>query len=280
MFSSTWRNCLRQLAQAIQGGRRRRSRSPARHFWCLELEWHEARVVPTVATTTLAVNPYTDVSLVPPFLPDGSVVPPALDSRILKVTEQNNLLVATHSVSVGPTEDDAQWYIIDDSSGVPKLKDQGDVSAGNNTYPAIDINPAGDIGMTFMQSGRDTATDFLSMYITGRTPSDLAGRMEAPVLAQAGRGVDPRRLGTVCCRSPWRVVPGRGRPAVGRALASGLRRLGSAGNHSRNLRRQGNSHKPNRFRPDTFLPVHRGVQETPRFLGRSAERLFRRCTTY
>jgi hypothetical protein len=182
MFSSTWRNSLRQLAQAIQGGRRRRSCSPARRFRCLEREWLEARVVPTVATT-LAVNPYRDVSLVPPLQPDGNVVTPALDSRILKVSEQNNLLVAMDSVSVSPTENDAH-------------------------------------------------------------------------------------------------VPGRGRPAGGRALASGLRRPGSAGNLSRNVRRQRNSHKPNRFSPDTFLPIHRSVQERPRFLGRIAERLFRRCTTY
>ena len=147
---------------------------------------------PTFTTTTLAVNHYADVSTTPPLQPDGTVVTPALDSRILKVAEQNNLLVASHSVSVGATEDDAQWYVIDVSSGTPMLKDQGDVSGGNNTYiayPAIDINPAGDIGMTYMQSGTDKATDFLSMYITGRTPSDPAGTMEAPVVAQAGQQV-------------------------------------------------------------------------------------------
>jgi hypothetical protein len=142
--------------------------------------------------TVLAVKPYSDVSNTPPVQPDGSVVTPEIDSRILKVAEQNNLLVAAHSVSVSTTEDDAQWYVIDVSSGTPVLKQQGDVSGGNHTYityPAIDINPAGDIGMTYMQSGTDTATDFLSMYVTGRTPSDLPGTMEAPVVAQAGQQV-------------------------------------------------------------------------------------------
>jgi uncharacterized repeat protein (TIGR01451 family) len=145
---------------------------------------------PTFTTTTLAVHPYTDVSLVPPRQPDGSVVTPEIDSRILKVAEQNNLLVAAHSVSVSSTEDDAQWYVIDVSSGTPKLKDQGDVSGGNNTYityPGIDINPAGDLGMTYMQSGTDTATDFLSMYVTGRKAAGPPGMMEAPVVAQAGQ---------------------------------------------------------------------------------------------
>jgi hypothetical protein len=147
---------------------------------------------PTFTTTTLAVNPYTDISLTPPLQPDGSVVTPALDSRILKVAQQNNLLVATHSVSVSSTEDDAQWYVIDVSSGTPVLKQQGDVSGGNNTYityPGIDINPAGDIGMSYMQSGTDSPTDFLSMYVTGRTASDPAGTMETSVVAQAGQQV-------------------------------------------------------------------------------------------
>jgi uncharacterized repeat protein (TIGR01451 family) len=146
---------------------------------------------PMFTTTTLAVKPYTDISLTPPLQPDGTVVTPAIDSRILKVAEQNNLLVVAHSVSVSPTQDDAQWYVID-VNGTPVLKQQGDVSGGNNTYityPAIDINPNGDIGMTYMQSGTDTPTDFLSMYITGRTPPDPTGTMEAPVVAQAGQQV-------------------------------------------------------------------------------------------
>src|SRR5579883_1774549 len=147
---------------------------------------------PTYTTTTLAVNPYYDVSLVPPLQPDGSVVTPDLDSRILKVAEQNGLLVATHSVAVSDTEDDARWYVIDVSSGTPTMKEQGDISGGDNTYityPAIDINPAGDIGMTYMQSGTDSPGDYLSMYVTGRTPTDPSGTMETPVLAQAGQQV-------------------------------------------------------------------------------------------
>src|SRR5262249_10157074 len=61
-----------------------------------------------------------------------------------------------------------------------------------NTYlyfPGIDINPAGDIGMSYIQSGTDDPSDFMSMYVTGRTTSDPKGTMEAPVLAQAGQQV-------------------------------------------------------------------------------------------
>src|SRR5262249_61442364 len=70
--------------------------------------------------------------------------------------------------------------------------EKGGCRGGNNppiTSPAIDINAAGVIGMTYMHSGTNTPTDFLSMYITGRTPSDPAGTMEAPVVAQAGQQV-------------------------------------------------------------------------------------------
>jgi uncharacterized repeat protein (TIGR01451 family) len=147
---------------------------------------------PTYTTTTLAVHPYTDSSLTPPLQPDGSVVTPDVDSRILKAAERNNLLVASQSVSVSSTQDDAQWYAIDLSSGTPALKQQGDVSGGSNTYvtyPGIDINSAGDIGMSYMQSGTDSPTDFLSMYLTGRTPTDPSGTMQTPVLAQAGQQV-------------------------------------------------------------------------------------------
>src|SRR5581483_4844736 len=71
------------------------------------------------------------------------------------------------------------------------LKDQGRVSAGNNTYvtyPSVDINAAGQIGMTYMKSGNDNASDFLSMWVTGRNASDPAGTMQTPVIVPAGTG--------------------------------------------------------------------------------------------
>ncbi len=92
-------------------------------------------------------------------------------------------------MSVSSTEDDIQWYRIDVTSGTPVLADQGRVSAGKNTYlyyPGIDINPSGQIGMSYMRSGTDSSTDYMSMYVTGRSPSDVAGTMATPVLVQAG----------------------------------------------------------------------------------------------
>jgi uncharacterized repeat protein (TIGR01451 family) len=138
--------------------------------------------------TNLAVNQYVDIGFVPPKQPDGTNVADIIDSRILKAAESNNTIVVAHAISVSQTEDAARWYAIDVSSGTPVLEDQGNVTAGNNTYiyyPAIDINSNGDIGMSFMQSGTGQG-QFMSVYVTGRIPSDSPGTMETPVLVQAG----------------------------------------------------------------------------------------------
>jgi hypothetical protein len=146
---------------------------------------------PTFTTTSLSVNPY--LGTVQPLQPDGTGLAPssgngALWTHILKAGEFNNTIVACDQVSVSSTEDDARWYQIDVSGATPTLADQGNVSAGDNTYvvfPSIDINAQGDIGMTYLQSGTGTG-QFMSMYITGRVPSDAAGTMETSVLVQAG----------------------------------------------------------------------------------------------
>jgi uncharacterized repeat protein (TIGR01451 family) len=144
---------------------------------------------PTFAYTNLAVTPYSGV--VSPLNPNGTTLTTNIDSRMQKAAEANNTLVAAHSVSISSTQDVIQWYKVDLSSGTPTLADQGRVSAGNHTYltyPAIDINTSGQIGLTYMQSGTDTSTDYMSMYVTGRNTSDPAGTMETSVRVPAGTG--------------------------------------------------------------------------------------------
>ncbi|HEY8746695.1 MAG TPA: DUF11 domain-containing protein [Tepidisphaeraceae bacterium] len=139
--------------------------------------------------TNLPVTPYSGV--VAPRNPNGTVITNNIDSRIMKAAEANNTIVATHAVSVSSTQDVAQWYAINVSSGTPTLAQQGRVSAGLNTYviyPGIDINPSGQIGMSYMKSGTDTATDYLSMWVTGRATTDEAGMVETPVVVPAGAG--------------------------------------------------------------------------------------------
>src|SRR5262249_41969103 len=136
----------------------------------------------SITPTRLTVTPY--LQAVAPLNPDGTAITFAIDSRIMKSAEANNTIVASHIVAVSSTQDDAQWYKIDSSGGTPPLADQGRIATGNNTYvtyPGIDINPAGDIGMTYIRQGNDTSTDFMSMWVTGRTAFDAAGTMETAV---------------------------------------------------------------------------------------------------
>src|SRR5207244_1742147 len=42
---------------------------------------------------------------------------------------------------------------------------------------------------TYMRSGTDSPTDFMSMYVTGRTPGAAAGTMQTPLLVPSGTGL-------------------------------------------------------------------------------------------
>jgi uncharacterized repeat protein (TIGR01451 family) len=144
---------------------------------------------PTFTYTNLAVTPYS--SVVSPLNPNGTLITNNIDSRIQKAAESNNSLVAAHAVSVSSTQDVIQWYRFDVSSGTPTLADQGRVSGGAHTYlvyPAIDINASSQIGLTYMKSGTDSTTDYMSMNVTGRIPGDAPGTMETPVVVPAGTG--------------------------------------------------------------------------------------------
>jgi uncharacterized repeat protein (TIGR01451 family) len=145
---------------------------------------------PTFAYTNLAVTPYSAV--VHPLNPNGTAITTNIDSRIQKSSEANGVLVAAHAVSISSTQDVIQWYAVNVSGATPTLQQQGRVNAGSNTYltyPAIDINASGNIGMTYMRSGTDTSTDYESVYVTGRITSDASGTMEASVLVPSGHGV-------------------------------------------------------------------------------------------
>ena len=140
---------------------------------------------PSFSVTTLTVA--SKSRPVVPVQPDGTAVTTNSTPFIMKAAEYNDTIVACQSVGVSSTEDDARWYQIDVGSGTPMLTDEGNVSAGDHTYivyPAIDINAEGQIGMAYMESGLNGP--FLSVYATGRLPSDSAGTMETPVLIQAG----------------------------------------------------------------------------------------------
>ncbi len=82
----------------------------------------------------------------------------------------------------------ARWYEFDTSGASPTLLQQGTIDPGpgvDTYYPAIAIAQGGAIGLTYMQS---SPTEFMSVYVTARSPGDAAGAMQAPVLVKAGEG--------------------------------------------------------------------------------------------
>jgi Ca2+-binding RTX toxin-like protein len=157
-------------------------------------------ILGSTAVQTFNVGVATYYSPTDPLNPDGTSIldsnhPP--DTRIFKAAEANNLIVACHNIQVNYNENDARWYEFNVSNiNSPTLVDQGNVGFGANTYtmyPGIDINAAGDIAMSVDRSGTDTATDYLSVYVTGRTAADGAsapGQMDTPVLVRAGDSND------------------------------------------------------------------------------------------
>ncbi|MBS0264340.1 MAG: hypothetical protein JSS02_20555 [Planctomycetes bacterium] len=129
---------------------------------------------------------------VTPLNPNGTPITSYTDSRIQDGGEDSGLIVAAHTIGISDTQDAVAWYVIDINSGTPKLQQQGRIAAGDNTYvmyPGIDINHAGEIGVTYMKSGTDSPTDYMSMYVTGRVASDPLGTMQPGVLVPAGQGL-------------------------------------------------------------------------------------------
>jgi uncharacterized repeat protein (TIGR01451 family) len=142
------------------------------------------------AGTNLAVTSYSQA--VSPRNPNGTTITTNVDSRIIKAAEANNTIVAAHTVAVSSTQDVAQWYAIDVSTGTPTLAQQGRVGAGPNTYityPGIDINPSGQVGMSYIRSGTDASNDYMSTWVTARNSTDAAGTMQTPVPVPSGSGL-------------------------------------------------------------------------------------------
>jgi hypothetical protein len=107
---------------------------------------------------------------------------------------------------VGGSFPQVHWYELGVAAGVAPFCTQGDPFDQSNVkdsyYPAIDINSAGDLGLTYMQSsdqlhmsdGEDGlwGGEYMSMYITGQCPADGIARpnhMSAGFRAHHGVGI-------------------------------------------------------------------------------------------
>src|SRR5262249_6562447 len=137
---------------------------------------------PTDVTTNLNVATYNQPPAAPQ--PSGSVT--TNDSRMMNAAWRDNILVATHTVGTGsPTTAHARWYQIDTTS-TPVMSQTGEIAPGTGVatyFPTIDIDVNDDLGMTYIES---SSSEFVSMYVTGRTPSDPVNTMETGVRTRQG----------------------------------------------------------------------------------------------
>jgi hypothetical protein len=136
---------------------------------------------PTDTTTVLTGPSYGQPAAA--NQPSGTIT--TNDSRMMDAEWRNNVLVATHTIGNSAGTANARWYQISTTS-TPSLTMRGDINPGTGVstfFPSIDIDTNGDFGMTYMES---SSSESVSMYVTGRTPTDPSGTMETAVKAVAG----------------------------------------------------------------------------------------------
>jgi hypothetical protein len=138
---------------------------------------------PTYTTTPLPVTPYA----IPPRAsqPEGLFEIVTNDARVLNAAWDHGRLVASQTVGTGGLAH-ARFYEFDTGGAVPALIQFGDIAPGpgvHTYFPAIEIAASGRLAMTFLES---SATEFMSMYVTGQTETESPGTMKAPVLVRAG----------------------------------------------------------------------------------------------
>jgi hypothetical protein len=169
---------------------------PGAPIWFVEEDMSGSTGLNVVAmTNVLSANPsFTTYDLpvpayaaaVSPHQPGGTLFSSgALDSRILGAELRGTTLVASQTVGSG-ADDHARWYQFTIASGTPALVQSGEIDAGagvDTFTPAIGIAPNGAIGIAFIES---SSSQFMSVYVAGRLPSDPVGTMSPPVLLQAG----------------------------------------------------------------------------------------------
>jgi hypothetical protein len=136
---------------------------------------------PSFADHSLTVNSYSDNTSPPQ--PGGTLS--IVDCRTLNVEWNNNYLVAGYHSTSG-SDSAAAWALFNTSGTSPALSQQGVIHPGTgvNTYfPAVGVDVAGNIGMTYMES---SSSEYVSIYVTGRLASDPVNTMEPASRAEAG----------------------------------------------------------------------------------------------
>jgi hypothetical protein len=131
----------------------------------------------------VAVTPYLNPF---PALQPGSLFN-TNDSRILNAAWRGNRLVASQTVA-GLFAAHARWYDLSTTGLAPALTQSGEINPGllvSSYYPSIEVNRAGDLGLTYMQS---SFRQYVSMYVTAQRQGAAPGTMQPGVLVHAGVG--------------------------------------------------------------------------------------------
>jgi hypothetical protein len=150
--------------------------------------------------------PYYDPSPATQPAPGGPIG--TTDSRILNAAfldtttiQRRGRLVFAHTIApIAPAPGvlpEVEWFEFGTTAaGVPPtLTQSGRIDGGGcaSTYfPAIEINPVGDLGLTYLQSSADDVCppgEFMSMYVTGQSAAGWPGSMSIPVLAHPGSAI-------------------------------------------------------------------------------------------
>jgi hypothetical protein len=145
---------------------------------------------PTFTDTSVAVNSYSN----PPAATQPSSTVDASDSRTLSVEWNSGHLGVAFDAAAG-SDAVAAWYEFNTGGSQPVVSQQGVIhpASGVSTYfPAIAVDAAGDLGLTYMES---SSSEYVSVYVTGRLASDAASTLETAVRAKAGAGALSNRAG-------------------------------------------------------------------------------------
>src|SRR5262249_10811783 len=116
---------------------------------------------PTFTDFTVNVPAYG--AIVNPIQPNGQTITTIIHSDILNVAMRGTELVAAQDVGSGGVTR-ARWYEFSIAGAAPTLVQSGEINRGPGVFtffPAIDITPSGNLGMSFMES---SSNEFMSMY--------------------------------------------------------------------------------------------------------------------
>ncbi len=145
---------------------------------------------PTFTITQVAVPDYFGFPFVFGLQPFSPFIINTDDSRMFNSAMRFGQIVAAQAVvDFDNFATHVRWYQFDTTGDAPILAQMGNINQGlnvNTYYPSIDINMAGDLGMTFMES---SDSEYMSMYVTGRKKADPLNTMQQPVLVFAGHDV-------------------------------------------------------------------------------------------